>query len=168
MQLQKQHKTVAGFEANGGYLLASDIDQDGKLLSALPTRDALLPILVVLAQLTEQPISKIIAGLPKRFTASGKVEHVPSNVGLAFLNMLQSDTERALAELDISHRVIQLDNTDGVRCVLNNNDIVHFRCSGNAPEMRCYVESNSPKRAETCMIRLKAKLSYLTEQTATI
>ncbi|ALO43930.1 phosphomannomutase [Pseudoalteromonas phenolica] len=167
VQLQKQHKKVAGFEANGGYLLASDIDEDGKLLSALPTRDALLPILVVLTQLAKLPISKMMPGLPKRYTASGKVEHVPSYVGLAFLKALQSDTERLLAELDITYRVIEFDNTDGTRLILSNKDIVHFRCSGNAPEMRCYVESDSGKRAETLLYCLKNKLSYLTEQAAT-
>ena len=167
VQLLKQHKKVAGFEANGGYLLASDINEGGKLLSALPTRDALLPILVVLAQLAKQPISKMMSALPKRFTASGKVEHVPSHVGLAFLKALQSDTERLLAELDIKYRVIEFDNTDGTRLILSNKDIVHFRCSGNAPEMRCYVESDSEHRAETLMYRLKTKLSSLTKQATT-
>lgn len=158
VQLQKQHKKVAGFEANGGYLLASDIDKNGKLLSALPTRDALLPILVVLAQLAKQPISKMMLSLPKRFTASGKVENVPSHVGLAFLERLHSDTERSLAELDISHCVTEFVNTDGTRFILSNKDIVHFRCSGNAPEMRCYVESDSKLSAEKLLHALKKQL----------
>ncbi|MBL7590037.1 phosphomannomutase, partial [Escherichia coli] len=40
---------VAGFEANGGFLLGSDVTRDGRTLAALPTRDAMLPILATLA-----------------------------------------------------------------------------------------------------------------------
>ena len=87
-QLQNQYKVVAGFEANGGYLLASDIGEGSQFLSSLPTRDALLPILVVLAQLTKLPVSKMVANLPERFTTSGKIEHVTNKVGLAFLNKI--------------------------------------------------------------------------------
>ncbi|MFL5194304.1 MAG: phosphomannomutase, partial [Microvirga sp.] len=41
-------KAVIGFEANGGVLLGSDIVRDGRRLAALPTRDAMLPILCAL------------------------------------------------------------------------------------------------------------------------
>jgi len=36
-------QTVAGFEANGGFLLASSITRMGQVLEPLPTRDAVLP-----------------------------------------------------------------------------------------------------------------------------
>ena len=160
-QLLNQYKTVAGFEANGGYLLASDIGEGGQFLSSLPTRDALLPILVVLAQLTKLPVSKMVASLPERFTTSGKIEHVANKVGLAFLNKLQVDTNNTLTRLGIQHCVSQFDNTDGVRFVLSNSDIVHFRCSGNAPEMRCYVESDSKQSAEKLFQVLIKELSDL-------
>jgi phosphomannomutase len=161
--LQKQYKIVAGFEANGGYLLASDIDEGGKLLSSLPTRDALLPILVLLAQLNKLPISRLANTLPKRFTVSTKIESVSSHAGLVFLKALQSDTERSLAELGISHGVIEFDNTDGTRLILSNKEIVHFRCSGNAPEMRCYIESDSQQSADKLLQALKKKLVTLIE-----
>ena len=47
--LAKLHKTVAGFEANGGYLLGSDIEFNDKVMKALPTRDAVLPALMLLS-----------------------------------------------------------------------------------------------------------------------
>jgi len=162
-QLQKQYKIVAGFEANGGYLLASDIDEDGKLLSSLPTRDALLPILVLLAQLNKLPISKLANALPKRFTVSTKIERVSSQVGLAFLSALQTEAEKVLFELGITQKVSQVDNTDGVRLCLSNNDIVHFRSSGNAPEMRCYIESDSQQSADKLLQALKKQLVTLLE-----
>ncbi len=42
-------RIVAGFEANGGFLLGSDVTLHGRTLAALPTRDAMLPILATLA-----------------------------------------------------------------------------------------------------------------------
>ena len=41
-----------------------------------------------------------------------------------------------------------IDLTDGLRMVFENSDVVHFRPSGNAPELRCYVEADSIVRAE--------------------
>ena len=40
-------ETVVGYEANGGFLTASDITipDSGEILEALPTRDAALPVL---------------------------------------------------------------------------------------------------------------------------
>ncbi|MAD88328.1 MAG: phosphomannomutase [Pseudoalteromonas sp.] len=163
-QLQNQYKVVAGFEANGGDLLASDIGEGGQFLSSLPTRDALLPILVVLAQLTKLPVSKMVANLPERFTISGKIEHVANNVGLAFLNKLQVDTNNTLTRLGIQHSISEVDNTDGVRFVLSNSDIVHFRCSGNAPEMRCYVESDTKQSAEKLLQDVQKQLVVLLKE----
>ena len=40
---------IAGYEANGGFLLGSDVMLEGRNLAALPTRDAMLPIILVLA-----------------------------------------------------------------------------------------------------------------------
>ena len=39
------------------------------------------------------------------------------------------------------------DNTDGYRILFSGGDIVHFRPSGNAPEFRCYTESDSREKA---------------------
>ena len=40
-----------------------------------------------------------------------------------------------------------LDQTDGLRVTLSNGEIVHFRPSGNAPELRCYAEATTQARA---------------------
>ncbi|MGL4895556.1 MAG: phosphomannomutase, partial [Shewanella sp.] len=47
-QLAKKYQRVAGFEANGGFLLGSDIEVNYQRLAALPTRDAVLPFLMLL------------------------------------------------------------------------------------------------------------------------
>lgn len=36
---------------------------------------------------------------------------------------------------------------DGIRVIFRNQDIIHLRPSGNAPEFRCYSNANSPERA---------------------
>ena len=41
----KGKQRVCGWEANGGFMLGSDIQQEGRTLKALQTRDAMLPIL---------------------------------------------------------------------------------------------------------------------------
>ncbi|MEL0584263.1 MAG: hypothetical protein AAES65_05190 [Candidatus Thiodiazotropha sp. (ex. Lucinoma kazani)] len=52
-------------------------------------------------------------------------------------------------------QVSKIDLTDGVRITFNEGEIVHLRPSGNAPEFRCYTESDSEARVremnEICM-----------------
>jgi phosphomannomutase len=47
--LSIDYDRIAGFEANGGFLLGSDITFGDTTISALPTRDAVLPFLMVFA-----------------------------------------------------------------------------------------------------------------------
>jgi phosphomannomutase len=44
--------------------------------------------------------------------------------------------------------VSNIDITDGLRMTLSNHDIIHLRPSGNAPELRCYAESDSVDKAK--------------------
>lgn len=136
---------VAGFEANGGFLLGSDIDLPGGQLTRLPTRDALLPILAVLqiAAHDHRRLSALAADLPPRFMKADRVQEVSAEAADLFLTTLQSD---AVARAEINERLTALvatDTLDGVRMTLVDGAIVHFRQSGNAPEMRCYVETAS-------------------------
>ncbi|TOB87921.1 hypothetical protein CGJ96_23605 [Vibrio parahaemolyticus] len=39
--------------------------------------------------------------------------------------------------------VSNVDLTDGLRMTLLDSTIIHLRPSGNAPELRCYAESDS-------------------------
>jgi phosphomannomutase len=43
--------------------------------------------------------------------------------------------------------VASTDQTDGLRITLANQNIVHLRPSGNAPELRCYTEAASAQLA---------------------
>jgi phosphomannomutase len=129
---------VAGFEANGGYLLGSDIDVNGKTLTALPTRDALLPALLVLAQ--TQSIAEMLVVLPQRFVASDRVKEFPTEKSKELLRKLSDNVALLTSALDLPAHA-EIDTTDGLRITLQNSDIVHLRPSGNAPELRCYAEA---------------------------
>ena len=52
-----------------------------------------------------------------------------------------------------------LTRLDGVRMALANGDTVHFRQSGNAPEMRVYVETGSAEGTETLLGEMMGKLA---------
>lgn len=147
--LQTQFSRVAGFEANGGFLLGSDIDVNGVDLSALPTRDALLPALAVLAMAGNGPISQLVAQLPSIFTASDRLQNFERERSLALIEQGIASSKSFLAKLSLGQfEVLSIDTTDGLRMTLSNGDVVHLRPSGNAPELRCYAESGSIRNAE--------------------
>ena len=75
---------VVGYEANGGFLLGSDVLRDGRVLKALPTRDAVLPMLALLCLARQRgvPLSQLAAKLPARFTASDRLQNFATSAGL--------------------------------------------------------------------------------------
>ena len=151
---------VVGYEANGGFLLGSPVERPrgragvhppppAATLAALPTRDALLPILSLLSMAAESraPLSQLRAGLPSRYTASDrlqKFETARSRQLLAQLASRQGALTAFFAELG---EVAEVNQVDGLRVTLASGEIVHLRPSGNAPELRCYGEADTPERA---------------------
>ncbi|HEV7718915.1 MAG TPA: phosphomannomutase [Arsenicitalea sp.] len=142
-------KVVVGFEANGGVLLGSNVEVNGADIVALPTRDAVLPILAVLgaARAEGLALSQLVATLPPRFARSDRLEHVPFERSAALIRNLGDPTFAGhfLAE---AGQVDEVSDIDGLRFVLRCGDVVHYRPSGNAPELRCYTEASSAERAE--------------------
>ncbi len=141
-------RTVIGFEANGGVLLGSDVILAGGHLPALVTRDAMLPILAVLGLAVRQGkrLSQLTGELPDRFNQSGRLEHVDQSVTLQLLAKFQDQVFRDTYFAEIGTVGAQ-DDIDGARFVLANGDVIHYRASGNAPELRCYTETGSPASA---------------------
>jgi phosphomannomutase len=148
--LQTQYSYVAGFEANGGFLLGSDVDVYGVKLNALPTRDALLPVLAVLAMAGNGPISTLVKHLPPIYTASDRIQNFPRDRSLEIIKFGRLQPKQLLSQLGLAEfELASLDTTDGLRMTLSNNEVVHLRPSGNAPELRCYAESDSVERAKS-------------------
>ena len=146
---------VVGYEANGGFLTATDLVRDGRHLSALPTRDALLvPVALLLAARDQGlSLSALASSLPPRFTASDRLKDFPPEHSQARLYPLTSgDGARDLAAAEALFgarfgAVAAIDTTDGVRLTFANGEIAHLRPSGNAPELRAYTEADSLERA---------------------
>ncbi len=148
-------RRVVGYEANGGFLLNSHIERQGRTLRALPTRDAVLVILSVLllAKRERQRVSELAAALPARFTASDRMKNVPPRKSAALLERFNTGCDaadrRALEAVfgALCGEVGSIDRTDGLRVTFGNGEILHVRASGNAPEFRCYTEAGTEERA---------------------
>jgi phosphomannomutase len=140
---------VAGYEANGGFLLGSDVPRPSGTLASLPTRDALLPIVALLGMAAERkaPLSALSLGLPARFTASDRLQSFATEKSRALIAGLASSPEVLRAFFAELGPVEGTDQTDGLRVTLASGDVVHLRPSGNAPELRCYGEAATAERA---------------------
>ncbi|PLC57441.1 phosphomannomutase [Photobacterium carnosum] len=150
-ELSKKYQSVAGFEANGGFLLGSDASVNGKEIKALPTRDAVLPALMLLAAAKENPIYELVNALPPRYTHSDRIQNFATEKSLVILAKAKEDASQFLQQLQFDDsNVEQINITDGLRITFVNGNVIHFRPSGNAPELRCYAESSTAE----CVIYL--------------
>ena len=146
-----QSSKVCGYEANGGFLLQSNLEQNNKVLSALPTRDAILPMLAIMGMSIESqmPISKLPDELPTRFTHSDRIQDFSHEKSQDLLTHRLVDDESIISILLPSAKsVVDKNLVDGLRVTFETGDILHIRPSGNAPELRCYSESSSITRAK--------------------
>ncbi|OYR08556.1 phosphomannomutase [Brucella thiophenivorans] len=141
-------KSVVGFEANGGVLLGSTIEKNGQQLSELPTRDALLPILACLSTIkqTQKPLSEIASSYRFRIALSDRLQNVPQEKSAAFLSVITQEDARSHL-FPIGDPVVRFETIDGVKLFFASGNAVHYRASGNAPELRCYVEAATEEKA---------------------
>ncbi len=146
---------VVGYEANGGFLIASEINKAGKPLSALPTRDAVIVPLAIMMLSKERgrSISQLLADLPARYTYSDRMKAFPTalsqqRITAMSLGDFSENREAIEGALGRSFgELVSIDQTDGLRMTFDQGDILHLRPSGNAPELRCYSESSTEARA---------------------
>lgn len=153
--IERDYRPVVGYEANGGFLIASQIERQGRRLPALPTRDAAIVALAVLADAKSRGLSlaELCADLPPRFTDSDRIKNFPVELSHERLSAFATGDRDAdcgafnAAFGETFAPAIAIDHTDGVRASLSNGEILHLRPSGNAPELRAYTEADSPERA---------------------
>lgn len=140
---------VCGYEANGGFLLGSDVVRNGSQLKALPTRDAVLPIVAVLTAGRGRSIRALVDALPRLVTHSDRIQDFAPERRDALIDWLTTERPERKAHLEAEFGLIakapleNIDQTDGVRMTFTNRRVVHLRGSGNAPELRCYTEAES-------------------------
>jgi len=161
-QLFENHSAIAGFEANGGFLLGTDIEFNDQTLTALPTRDALLPVIALMAASiqSKQSLSELVAKLPQRYTASNRIQNFPTEQSKQLIQTWSDTPHKALNKLGLENKtIINQNQTDGLRWAFDDKIIVHLRPSGNAPELRCYTEASSEQKANDILEKTLNRLA---------
>ena len=173
--LKRGRRKVVGWEANGGFLTGSELTLEGRRLAPLPTRDAVLPILAVLASAVAQGkgLSALFSALPPRFSRAALLKNFPKDKSQTILKKLRplSEDQVRIGFEDITANdpvfldlvalladyfkpeegfgsVLGIDYTDGVRLYFQGGDVAHLRPSGNADELRIYAVADSQERAD--------------------
>jgi phosphomannomutase len=139
-----------GFEANGGLLTATSFSVNGRTVRALPTRDCFLPVLAILSLAAQEkrPLSGIVAALDLPVATADRLENFPVQVSAALMEHLRKGDRELSDFLAPLGEVAGKSDIDGLRVTLSDGRVVHFRPSGNAPEMRCYVEATDEDAAQ--------------------
>ncbi|MEM8580594.1 MAG: phosphomannomutase [Pseudomonadota bacterium] len=150
---------VVGYEANGGFLLGFEAQGPAGPLAPLPTRDCVLPIVMTIIAAGQGAVSARVAQEPPVVTMADRLQEVPQERSQPFVTKLRESADaRAafLSQLDAVEASVNL--VDGVRMTLRDGRVVHVRPSGNAPELRLYVEARDRAGADAL---LRAGLSAL-------
>jgi len=167
---------IVGWEANGGFLVGTDLTitgREGGTMAALPTRDSVLPIVATLfaAARERTSLTELWSRLPARFGCSGLLDEVPVATSRALVARLVPPGE--VTEVDFSAGtpapawgelrttltrvfhpsagfgdIVRINVLDGVRVTFTGGDVAHVRPSGNAPQLRIYANAGSQERAD--------------------
>jgi phosphomannomutase len=121
--IAKGRSRVCGWEANGGFLTSCDIERNGNVLTALPTRDAFLPLLCALFAAHNRKITlpELFSELPRRFSSAALLRQFPRSTSLKIVaqfsppeatmqnvsyhpdNIVVRDSDNATLEVEESH-----------------------------------------------------------------
>ncbi|KAA8610012.1 phosphomannomutase [Salipiger aestuarii] len=143
---------VVGYEANGGFLLGFEADGPAGKLAPLATRDCVLPLVMTLIAAGAGTVSARVAQEPPVVTVADRLQEIPQEASQPFVAALAQDAG-ARAEFlgKLGGTEAGVDLTDGVRMTLASGEVVHVRPSGNAPELRLYVEAQGKAAAEALL-----------------
>ncbi|KAI9047960.1 hypothetical protein LZ554_007762 [Drepanopeziza brunnea f. sp. 'monogermtubi'] len=85
--ISKGRSRVCGWEANGGFLTGCDLERNGNVLTALPTRDAFLPLLCALfaAKNRKMTLPELFDTLPRRFSRASLLRKFPRATALKII-----------------------------------------------------------------------------------
>lgn len=165
MESAGQGAKVVGYEANGGFLLGFHAMGPKGALAPLATRDSLLPLIAPLSRAKEAGgLAALVAREPARFTATDRLEEVPTDLSKALIANFEAHPAALSAFLSVlEEQPAAIDRTDGLRVTLASGRILHMRPSGNAPEFRLYIEAEiaavAKAKLEQGLHLLKERLS---------
>jgi phosphomannomutase len=159
-------KRVVGFEPNGGFLCGTTMDIGGTPLPALMTRDSTLPLLAMLLEGKRSgSVHTLVDDMGLPVAISDRIQDVPTEQSKAFVEHLTTNAAARDSLLSGFGKTVAVNTMDGLRLTLDSGVTVQFRPSGNAPEMRFYVEAADDARAvhilEDGMKRVKRALDHV-------
>jgi len=95
---------IFSWESNGGFLTGSDLNINHKTIKALPTRDAVLPLLCVIRMADAKgiPISDLIDKLPGRFTYADRKKEFPMERSKAVIQFVSPAQEKDVSQVDFN------------------------------------------------------------------
>ena len=163
-ELSQKYSSISGFEANGGFILGSDVEFNNKCIKSLPTRDAVLPALMLLSLALEKKLTiyDLIDQLPKRFTYSDRIQNFKQGKSHSLLEQVKTSPQDFLNAIGLNNvNINSIDITDGLRITMSDLNVIHFRPSGNAPELRCYAESDKSFLAKLLVDNALNKISEM-------
>ncbi|MGQ0644337.1 MAG: NAD-dependent epimerase/dehydratase family protein, partial [Elusimicrobiota bacterium] len=103
---------IVSWEANGGFLTGSDMEVNGKSFKALPTRDAVLPILAALLSAKEAgSLSARFSRLPSRHSRAGMLDNFPTEVSREMIRRF-SPQDAAVQEVHFRKNSVLLVDQD--------------------------------------------------------
>ncbi|BCX82785.1 phosphomannomutase [Methylomarinovum caldicuralii] len=110
------HRRVMAWEANGGFLLGCDIEFGGGVLKALPTRDATLPLLCVLAaaKRREGGLLGLLEAFPPCYGKSDLIDDFPQAESRRIVEYFTPEDAR-IKELRFEEDGIALFDAEGNR-----------------------------------------------------
>ena len=138
-------RRVVGWEANGGFLVGADLRlRDGRI-RALPTRDAVLPILVVLAAAARagRPLASMLDGLPDRHGRSGLLDDMPPEVGRAIVRRFWPVEPPDIASLAKTAPIVQADFRGGEVLIWKHGSAAPHRLGARTALARRLAESRA-------------------------
>jgi phosphomannomutase len=117
---EKGRKAICGWEANGGFLTGSDIHRNGRVLEALPTRDAVLPLLCCLFQSVGKKVGlvELFESLPSRYSKAGLLRPIPNSIGRRVVGAY-SPRDAAIQDVVLAGETVSAFGQDGSSVALS-------------------------------------------------
>lgn len=108
--------------------MGTKLEQTGKILESLPTRDAVLPIVVALKSCKDRglTLSQLRNTLPQRATHSASIKGIPTEISEKLSNQIFSNPETFCDEFMgfVGSKLAKLDTTDGSKLIFKNSEVV--------------------------------------------
>ncbi len=108
------HQRIVAWEANGGYLTGSDLPVNSGVVNALPTRDAMLPILCVLHSSVQkqQSLSEMVDSLPAWYGKADLLDDFPRQASLAIVEQLSPANDASICVVQYEPEQVTLRDVD--------------------------------------------------------